>query len=522
MIVKVFGAPGTGKTTKLIQDLSNFIKKEKVKTSDVCVISFSNSAVEEIATRTGFVRRSKVTPYFSTLHGICLKLGMEYDENFKNRAKKTFTNPFFVEGWLMKFFRQIGVPYEPDQVASEALGNRAMAQYSRAVGCYYPIYRDVWKCVEKIEDETLHWIVVEWLKFKEKNGIIDYEDMLIVVFENKLVPQVKVIFIDEFQDLTPLEYEIISLWIEKIPCVFVYGDDDQCIHQWRGCDPRFLLDLKADEVIILSKSWRVPSEVLNFAMKLISGVKKRKHKEIVPAYNGGKVIFTESWNFEILVRNAISLAEKVKNRNETVFLLLRTNRMVRAVEEILYDLAYPFRKLKGESLWDKELTTAWNVFAKLKTKKYALDTAEAEWLLDHLNPIFTEQQKEAIKNNLKRGIFPLDFFGKFGVDQIDPETMDRRIYEIAIKAREPITPRSMNLYVDTMHASKGRECDYCFVADALTPTIRDEVLKYGVDSELRLYYTATTRAKRAVIFTPIAGFTHLLNFVSVSCGGVRI
>ena len=72
-IIKLFGSPGTGKTSTLISLLSKELKEnDDLTLKDVVFVSFSNSAINEVCDRLGISKGGKVTPYFRTLHGLAL------------------------------------------------------------------------------------------------------------------------------------------------------------------------------------------------------------------------------------------------------------------------------------------------------------------------------------------------------------------------------------------------------------------------------------------------------------------
>ncbi len=67
----------------------------------------------------------------------------------------------------------------------------------------------------------------------------------------------------------------------------------------------------------------------------------------------------------------------------------------------------------------------------------------------------------------------------------------------------------VNLYVDTIHAAKGRECDV-IVADAITRNIASAIFDGFRDAELRVFYVGVTRARKAVFVVPLRGFRTFL------------
>ena len=73
-----------------------------------------------------------------------------------------------------------------------------------------------------------------------------------------------------------------------------------------------------------------------------------------------------------------------------------------------------------------------------------------------------------------------------------------------------VTPE---LYVDTIHASKGLESDVVFYIDAITENIQNELMIKGrsaVDNELRIAYVGCTRAKEQLYIMPMGKYQPFL------------
>ena len=510
-ITKVYGPPGTGKTTWLINKMNEIIDGKEIKIQDVMFISYSNSAINEACERIGIDKGGLVTPYFRTLHGLCLSYLAKQDSSIRDTITR-MQNHGFIEGIQGKFCQNLGIPYVKEDDGSEVLGNKIFTMWTKVIGEYYPLKRDVNACLDilsKLNEEAGH-VIELWLKAKEKAGIIDYNDMLIEAYEEGLSIDAKVGFIDEVQDFNRLEFEIIKRIINRLDAVYLAGDDDQAIYRWKGARPEFFLNAEGKEKV-LPKSWRVPSNIWELAQKVIGHIKNRKKKQIIPAFNGGGFKILRKSTFEDIVRESASISKR--NPDKTVFLLFRTNRMVLSAERILQSFRVPFRKLKGMSIWDKELLIAWNVIAKLRTGQ-ELSFKEKYWLIQNLKTdILPFHLKRIALKSLSEGRLPLQFF-EILQSKGDPADLinfrSKRTARIVQEAYQPIEEEKINLYVDTIHASKGKEADIVILADAITQNIASEMRNGGRDPELRVFYVGITRARHFVIIAPLYRFKPFL------------
>lgn len=507
MITRIFGGPGTGKTAYLLREIENLSKSTPVE--NIAFITWSTSAIEEVRQRLQVSKNE--LKWFNTLHGVCLSLAMNEGNGFKQRAKKTFEKPNFVISWQIKFCKDFKIPFDPFAVgASELLGNQAFSLYSKAIGTWYPVKKDIMACVELVYKESLLCgdIIKKWIAFKDHHGIIDFNDILIEAYERELFPPTDYVLVDEAQDLSLLEYLIIERFIDASKDAFVAGDDDQAIHGWKGAKARYFLNLKADEDVVLPKSHRVPSKIFEFANQIIGLVLERKEKDIQPAKEGGSVkIFPGAYDIEGVANMAKNLAMLYPQK--TVFLLFRTNQMVKVAESSLIRARFPFKSLKGQSIWERELLTAWNAVAKTRNK-LPLTSVELMWIFEHMKPFFTDKEKEILIQSVEKGNIPIQFYQI--ADKIpfilDENKVDPVIFEAIKLANKPIDPAKVNLYVDTIHASKGREADVVLLVDAITKSIEWNIReREGYEDELRVFYVGATRAREALGIVQLVGFT---------------
>lgn len=505
----MFGSPGTGKTTSLLKIFNEVLVRYPIES--IAFISFSNAAINEICQRTNIPRRGKHSTWFNTLHGICLKLLMQ--TSHEEVVKTTFKDHNFVEGWQYRFCNEFNIPYEPYQRGtSDLLGNQAFSLWTAVVGEFYPQYQSIQRCLDIMcrIDPLKAQIIDSWIHYKRQNNIIDFNDMLIAAYREELKPDAEIIFLDEAQDLNALEFELVKSWISETSHAFIAGDDDQTIYSWKGAKADFLLNLKADKEIILERSHRLPLKILEYANMISSQIKQRKPKKIKPASDGGVVLT----GFSSLEDLTIQAARTAMKTNETVYLLLRTNHLVKAAEKILLEHNIPFKTLQGRSIWDEELLTAWNVIAKLR-RGIKLTMDELKWLIKHLREGILD--KEAILASLNQNVHPIqlyDLFKRYHVDALIDESSfkHRKTLEIALHASNPIAG-DINLYVGTIHSAKGKEADYVFLGDAITKTIEQAVFNNfngERDSEFRVFYVGATRAKKALIVSQLMGFKPFL------------
>ena len=111
-----------------------------------------------------------------------------------------------------------------------------------------------------IERDILFLLDQELKKYKKEKGLIDYDDMLERFIEQDVSPTFDVLFIDEAQALSPLQWRMVRTIWKKADKTYIAGDDDQAIFKWAGADVDSFIALKeeVDQIRTLDLSYLIP------------------------------------------------------------------------------------------------------------------------------------------------------------------------------------------------------------------------------------------------------------------------
>jgi Superfamily I DNA and RNA helicases len=90
---------------------------------------------------------------------------------------------------------------------------------------------------------------IDWSNYMEDNDIYDYTRMLECVYEYDTPLHVRFLFVDEFQDFSPLQFEIYEQWkaSKTVSKVWIAGDDAQAVFRFSGGSPNFMLNTECTE-----------------------------------------------------------------------------------------------------------------------------------------------------------------------------------------------------------------------------------------------------------------------------------
>jgi len=86
-----------------------------------------------------------------------------------------------------------------------------------------------------------------WQEFKAAKGVFEHADYVRLAVTDQVEPQAPIIFVDEYQDMSPLQDALVRQWIDQADRVYVAGDPDQSIYGFRGCRPDLFLSLPAED-----------------------------------------------------------------------------------------------------------------------------------------------------------------------------------------------------------------------------------------------------------------------------------
>lgn len=320
-ITKIYGPPGTGKTTKLIELIHEAISSS-VEPDLIGFFSFTNKATEEAKSRmvTEFPQFDIEAdfPYFQTIHSLANKALQTRVTVISDRQAKEFDptvqieRPFMKEGDETSQVVRIKHP-----VLDAATTARSLKMSFRAYlenlppSQRWPINK--WlglpfnKTRETVSAKGIELCISyneKYEAYKKGLDVIDFADMLDRAVINKMsLPSLELLLIDEAQDLSPAQWDIVNILISKAIKVVIAGDDDQAICESFGASAKYFLEAEGHE-IVLEKSRRIPVGVhrhlSNLIPKLQNKSPSRKEKTWHPkddAKHGEVFRFTSSSNF---------------------------------------------------------------------------------------------------------------------------------------------------------------------------------------------------------------------------------
>ena len=455
MIHKIYGPPGTGKTHRLISRARAYVKIG-TPLHKIGYFAFTRKAAKEAKERMPI--DDKKLEHFQTLHSFAYNtLGLE-EENIMQ--------PFHYEDLGKEL--GIRVKYSDKYNEEETHYLTCNNPYFQLIG--RAINRDVTIREEFDRNEhdrkEIRWITLKhihdnFIKYKENYKLQDFNDIINNVLNR--VPNFDVVFIDEAQDLSPLQWKLYDKLKEKSKDVYLAGDDDQAIFAWAGADVKRFIEEPAKEKV-LKYSKRIARSIQEQSEACVENIiGSRKEKKYYPRNHDG-------------ICEEIANLDQVDLSKGKWLILTRTVSRLLRIEENLKKKNLYFESNRGKSI-------RVGLFKSIKNYELLQQNVEVE-----------EKEIKSIKEftgteelNLKK-----DWYEAF--QNVEQEEKD---YLLGLLEAGEDLEKPARIWTSTIHAIKGGEQDNVI----LCLDMGDKILKAikrsqdKEDEEHRVWYVGVTRAK---------------------------
>ena len=482
----ILGPPGTGKTTTLLNLVDQFIQ-QGIRPKQIGYFSFTRKAAREAATRAAEKFGLDVEndlENFRTLHSFAFK-------RLAMTKEKMMTSEDYKE-----FGKLVGVPIktarhsEDDGTFNSDNEYLTIMNTARVKRMDLLEYYDSRQNILDIERDTLYLLSEELKRYKKEKGLKDFTDLLENFIEQENKPSFEALFIDEAQDLSLIQWEMVrSMWVNAKK-TYIAGDDDQAIFKWAGADVDHFIALKTEvnDIKILDQSYRIPGGPIHeLSQKIITKVQNRFNKDYKPRTEHG-------------ILRRYSDVTQVNMSKGNWLVLSSANHFLDDVKDLceLQGWYYQHRGCNSVPLKLLMALNNWEHWRKGDLLGHIEIKNIYEYLGSNVLPGFKtgkllhSEDKYTLKECMEKYGLLTDKVWYESFDGLDTITEN---YIRNMRANGEQINKNPRIIMSTIHGAKGGEADKVLLMQDLTNAAL-ETFSHDPDELHRLFYTGATRAKR--------------------------
>lgn len=473
----ILGPPGTGKTTKLLNIVDEYLESD-LRPERIAFVTFTKSGAITAVVRAcdKFDMPDKRFPNFRTLHSMAYRetgcRGLLGYRDYKELGEEL--------GYSV-------VQSRDDVVTTGTI--IAHVEEQARTRCI-----DIEEAARILAPDINPYQITHYAgmlrRFKAVHGKPDFTDLL----ENYVAVgqslDVDVVIVDEAQDLTELQWRMVDVLAADAQDVYYAGDDDQTIHVWAGASINRFMSLgdTCDDVEVLDHSYRLPEAIFNYAQSIGNRIAERYEKNWT--HNGNKGSVTK------IAYNAIGRLPLSKG--ESWLLLSRNKRNLDVYRDTLRNKGLFY--MENDELYLGSTITRiqhWEALRKGRSLPYrdvvSLYTNALQINVKQEHRTFRGPKGEHYTMDQLRRSYGLLTEGVWfeAFDRVPLQ--DRKYIQACLRNGESPSKPRINLM--TMHGSKGREADNVALLSDCSRASKEEMYREP-DSEHRVFYVGATRAKK--------------------------
>lgn len=478
--MKIYGPPGTGKTRALL-DLLDRELAAGTELGRIAFLTFTRAARLEVLRRTA----GQEFTFCRTIHSTCYRqLGVDRNQIVSPKDLREFGTTLGVkvtgatrDPWADEFEYTWEPPTKADLLLQlNHLGRHRQVKLKEAlVGA-----------PADLDYRYAKWFTEAYRRWKDQEMKLDYTDLLVEYLRRGEPLPVDVVFVDEAQDLSPLQWQVVDRLAGRASRVYLAGDDDQAIFAWAGASAETFMERPASETLILDRSHRLPRRVLETARTVSARISRRIDKAFGPRDEDGEVLDAGYLSEDLL-------------QDESTFVLFRNHHRGSALARHLEDMAWPYAG-NASPLSDPDTQQALRGWFKL-CHGQPVDRKEAQALVKMSSQRWTVPGASQVAK-YKTAVSWGDLFLQAPVESRFGATL-HRLRKIPYLERCAVSFGWAKMFKPSVtllsiHQSKGQQADTVVLDREMSRASWEHWMR-DPDDEHRVWYVGVTRARKRLV-----------------------
>ncbi|QSW88450.1 UvrD-helicase domain-containing protein [Flavobacterium endoglycinae] len=366
--VRVIAGAGSGKTKALTSRFAYIVDRLGINSSNILCVTFTNKAAQEMKKRVkALIGDLYDVSFITTYHGFCVRFLREeinkihYPKNFiilDAEDQKTILREVFTEL----------------DINSKNLTFKQVLRFiskQKSTSDYLAYMLENKSFTPDQKDSLSSQVYQKYLDKQKRNYALDFDDLIhftaFILDSNpdvllKWQQMLHYIQVDEAQDSSDNQFHLVEMLSRVHQNLFLVGDPDQTIYEWRGAKPEYLVEFDqmfpGTKTIIMNQNYRSTPNILKVGNHIIKNNTVRVDKDMVTDNpEGVEVVHFHGKNdFEETLWVASEIKEILKTENAAysdITILYRSNHLSRNIEQALIKENIPYAIFGGVRFFER-------------------------------------------------------------------------------------------------------------------------------------------------------------------------
>ena len=290
--VRIIAGAGSGKTRVLAHRYAYLVNEVGIDPGNILCMTFTNKAAREMKNRIAkLVHRAHVNDFTCTIHGFCVKFLRR--EIHRLGYPKTFTiiDEEDSKTLALQVFEEMHLDAKKDTIKNFLDDIRL---YKAPLGYIEKIIVPTATLEAKDINKTVRYIQLQLKNYAlDFNDIINFTLYIMHNFPDALAywqDKMNYVQVDEVQDCNKKDWAIINYVSGGCGNLFIVGDSDQAIYEWRGAMPDLFNNFVSDKDVMLTQNYRSTPNILNVANSIIAHNENRIPKDLFTVRPSEKIV----------------------------------------------------------------------------------------------------------------------------------------------------------------------------------------------------------------------------------------